>query len=178
MTELHFALYSSARPAQTNLQTTAAAVSRTDSLNPFVWRGIGKWRWTKSLPNTTHFVQKLNTTNKLNLFHTRILRRNRNPVAGDADVPFHFSFDRDDLAKVTPTVDGVGFMKTVFDSLKKWRIEDVLDTLPRYSHTVNGNEKRTYWKWKWQGDELVSDNEDTYKGDRAGRPYFLRLGLG
>ena len=89
-----------------------------------------------SLPSTTLFADKLNSSNRYFLFHTRILRRNRNPGFGEADRATHISFDRHDLEKVTPTVNGVGFMKTVFDELDQWRIEDVLDYFPRFSHTV------------------------------------------
>lgn len=30
-----------------------------------------------------------------------------------------------------------------------------------------------YWKWKWEGDELVFDNEDMYKIDLIMRFFFL-----
>ena len=41
-------------------------------------------------------------------------------------------------------------------------------------HTqCNREEQRTYWKWKWEGDELVSEYGLTYKGDALGRPYFV-----
>lgn len=126
-----------------------------------------------SLPSNTQFASKINPRNRQFLFQTRILRRARNPGSGDVDVPYHISFDRNDLSKVSPTVNGVGFMKSVFESLDKWRYEGVLDTNPRFSRTVNNEEHRLYWKWQWEGDELVSDNALTYKGDATGRPYFL-----
>ena len=132
-----------------------------------------------SLPSNTSFVDKVNPSDRLNLFTTFFKRRQRNPAFGDRDVPYALNFTKYDMEKITPTVNGVGFMKTIFDSLDKWRIEDVLDVDPRFSHTVNGKEQRTYWKWKWEGDELVSDNADTYKADAGKRPIFLiDLGLG
>ena len=126
-----------------------------------------------SLPNSTMFTHKVNPENRMKLFDSTILRRVRNPGGGDRDRPYAVSYGFYDLATITPTVDGVGFMKTVFDTMEQKRIKDVLDAFPRFSHTVGNEEKRTYWKWKWEGDELFSDNEDTYKGDAAGRPFFL-----
>lgn len=126
-----------------------------------------------ALPNATSFTGKLNPCNRTNLITTWFSRRDRNPGPGDSDTAYVLNFTKFDLEGITPTVDGIGFMKTVFGSLAKWRIEDVLDNDPRFSYTVNGKEQRTYWKWVWEGDELVSDNVDMYKTDPSTRPLFL-----
>lgn len=126
-----------------------------------------------SLPSNTSFADKLNPSGRTNLITSWFSRRQRNPGPTDRDVAYAVNFTKTELEEITPTVDGVGFMKTIFDYLEKYRIENVLDNDPRFSYTVNGKEQRTYWKWKWEGDELVSDNLDTYKTDPSTRPMFL-----
>ena len=138
--------------------------------------GEGEWEVALddiSVPSNTSFVDKVNPSNRTNLITTWYSRRTRNPGPGDGDVPYVLNFTKFDLEEITPTVDGVGFMKTIFDCLEKWRVEDVIDTDPRFSYTVNGKEMHTYWRWKWEGDELVSDNVDVYKSDPSTRPLFL-----
>lgn len=126
-----------------------------------------------SLPSNTSFMDKVNPSDRTNLITTYFSRRKRNPGPTDVDTAYALNFTKFDLEEITPTVDGVGFMKTIFDSLEKWRVEDVIDTDPRFSYTVNGKEQQTYWRWKWEGDELVSDNVDMYKADPTTRPLFL-----
>ena len=130
------------------------------------------------MPGATKFAEKLNPR-KRELFRTRYLRRARN--GSGLDRPYELRFDHDDLERVTPTVKGVGFMKSVVNKLEQERNDRTAGGLyPCLSHTVNGEEQHTFWKWKWEGDELVSDNASTYKGDAAGRPWFLidyQLGL-
>ena len=123
------------------------------------------------LPGATTFAGKLNPY-KRTLFQTRYLRRARNGSGNDR--PYNLRFDHTDLERVTPTVKGVGFMKSVINKFEQDRNDRTVDGLyPRLSRTVDGEEQRTFWKWKWEGDEVVSDNASTYKGDALGRPWFL-----
>ena len=125
------------------------------------------------MPGATRFADKLNPDRRT-LFQTRYLRRVRNPGVGDHDRPYNLAFRHADLELVTPTVGGVGFMKSVFNKFEQDRNDRTVDGLfPRLSRTVDGEEQHTFWKWKWEGDELVSDNASTYKGDVPGRPWFL-----
>lgn len=143
----------------------------------------GNWRVgleSISLPNSTTFASKLNP-GKRNLFHHRYVRRRRNPGPSDSDLTIHLTFTDEDLKTVAQTVDGVGFMKSVFNQMEQWRMQGTIaDNYPCYSYNVNGEDQHTYSKWKWDGEELVSDNALTYKAVGQGLPFFLidlQLGL-
>ena len=69
-------------------------------------------------------------------------------------------------------VDGVGFMKSMVNFFEKNRIsDDGSDGDSTFGWKFEYNNQRTYIKFKWEGDELVTDNEDTSKA-RA-NPYFM-----
>ena len=71
------------------------------------------------------------------------------------------------------TVDGVGFMKSMVNFFEKWRISDNGsdgDTTFGWKFAFS-NGARTYIKFKWEGDELVTDNEKTAK--MGPLPYFM-----
>lgn len=123
-----------------------------------------------SLPRATKFANKLNKANRFGvrpqiLFKMGHTRRKRNPAPSDVDVRKVVDFTHTDLQHVTNSVSGIGFMKSIVEFFEDKRIEDNVDGDDmRYSHTVNNVEQRTYWKFKWEGEELVTDNELTYKG--------------
>ena len=62
-------------------------------------------------------------------------------------------------------VDGVGFMKSMVNFFEKNRISsDGTDDDTSFGWTFSTSAgKRRYIKFKWEGDELVTDNEDTVK---------------
>ena len=129
------------------------------------------------MPGATTFAEKLNP-HKRTLFQTRYLRTRKDGSGGDR--PYNLRFDHTELERVTPTVNGVGLMKSIFNKLEQDRNDRTVEGLyPRMSKTYTppgssmDQELRTFWKWKWEGDELVSDNEKTYKADALGRPWFL-----
>jgi len=71
-------------------------------------------------------------------------------------------FDTDDLKEVFYNVDGVGFMKSMISFFTRQRVFKYYG--PKLgSKYVTNDGKRTYVKFKWEGDELVTDNENTYR---------------
>ena len=61
-------------------------------------------------------------------------------------------------------VDGVGFMKSMVNFFEKNRIsKNGVDDQSTFGWYFAPGGKRTYIKFKWEGDELVTDNEDTAK---------------
>ena len=70
-------------------------------------------------------------------------------------------------------VDGVGFMKSTVNFFEKNRISnDGRDDQSTFGwNFANSDGKRRYIKFKWEGDELVTDNEDTLKV--AALPYLM-----
>ena len=68
-------------------------------------------------------------------------------------------------------VDGVGFMKSMVNFFEKNRISNNGDDESTFGWTFSSGGKRRYIKFKWEGDELVTDNEDTIKS--AGLPFFM-----
>ena len=130
---------------------------------------LGEWEVALddiSLSSSTKFANRLNPA-KRKLFKMGHTRRARNAELVDKhnDIRKVVDFTHEDLLKVTNTVDGVGFMKSVVDFFEDKRIADNMDGNDvRYSHTVDSQEQRTYVKLKWEGNELVTDNLLTYKG--------------
>ena len=69
-------------------------------------------------------------------------------------------------------VDGVGFMKSMVKFFEKHRISgDGSDSNSTFGWSFASGGKRTYIKFKWEGEELVTDNEDTNKTRPS--PYFM-----
>ena len=61
-------------------------------------------------------------------------------------------------------VDGVGFMKSMVNFFEKNRISsNGADDQSTFGWNFASGGKRRYIKFKWEGDELVTDNEDTLK---------------
>ena len=82
------------------------------------------------------------------------------------------NFDCLDLRRVFSNVDGIGFMKSMVTFFEHRRIYN--DSGPKLGakYTTN-NGKRTYVKFVWQGDELVTDNKDILTTlDLVDRPSF------
>ena len=71
------------------------------------------------------------------------------------------------------SVDGVGFMRSMVNFFEKNRItNNGTDDDSTFGWTFSTSSgKRRYIKFKWEGDELVTDNEDTVKS--AGSPYLM-----
>ena len=128
-----------------------------------------------SLPGSTSFVDKLNP-HKRALMHISYNAYERPDRPGERYRMYSKSFTHDNLRAMTPTVNGVGFMKTMINELRQARIESTGGgTYPRFYQTnlVDGLRYRTYWKWTWEGDDLVSDNLRTMKTDGNGLPWFI-----
>ena len=69
-------------------------------------------------------------------------------------------------------VDGVGFMKSMVNFFEQQRIsDDGADSNGTFGWKFTLSGKRTYIKFKWEGEELVTDNEDTSK--TSVHPYFM-----
>ena len=129
-----------------------------------------------ALPGSTSFAEKLNP-HKRTLMQTSYNARGRqDPSDNDRKRMYTKAFTHDNLLNVTPTVDGVGFMKSMMNELQQARIESTAGgAYPRFAITnrVDGLPYRTYWKWKWEGNDLVSDNSQTFKSDNNGLPWFI-----
>jgi len=68
-------------------------------------------------------------------------------------------FDTDDLKEVFYNVNGVGFMKSMIAYFERQRI--YLNWGPKLGaeYVTSDGKTRTYVKFKWDGDDLVTDNE-------------------
>jgi len=90
----------------------------------------------------------------------------------------HSLYSHTKLQELSPDVNGVEFMKLVTNFFDKDRIGDLVGADDeKFSQTNSqGQEKSLFWKFKWEGDELVTDNENVYRGNRsssrAAHPYF------
>ena len=70
------------------------------------------------------------------------------------------------------SVDGVGFMKSMVNFFEQHRIsDDGSDTNGTFGWKFTLSGKRTYIKFKWEGEELVTDNEDTSK--TSAHPFLM-----
>ena len=74
-------------------------------------------------------------------------------------------YNPEDVVVNFDAVDGVGFMKSMVNFFEQNRItnngtDD--DSMFGWTFSASGG-KRRYVKFKWEGDELVTDNEDTLK---------------
>ena len=71
-------------------------------------------------------------------------------------------FDTDDVKDIFHNVDGIGFMKSMIAYFEKRRIFN--NSGPKMgAKYVTNDGKRAYIKFKWEGDELVTDNENTLR---------------
>jgi len=68
-------------------------------------------------------------------------------------------FDTDDLKEVFYNVDGIGFMKSMLAYFERQRIYS--NNGPRLgAKYITSDGKRTLVKFKWEGDDLVTDNKE------------------
>ena len=81
-------------------------------------------------------------------------------IEGSKNTKGSAKFDTNDLKQVFSNVDGIGFMKSMIAFFEQRRIYNDFGSKFGASYTTS-NGKRTYIKFKWEGDELVIDNEDT-----------------
>lgn len=66
-----------------------------------------------------------------------------------------------ELKNVFSNVDGVGFMKSMIAFFEQRRIYN--NSGPKFGAAyVTKERKRTYVKFKWEGDDLVTDNKDIF----------------
>jgi len=80
-------------------------------------------------------------------------------------------FDTNDIKEVFHNVDGVGLMKSMIAYFEKQRIFN--DSGPSMgSKYVTNDGKRTYIKFRWEGEELVTDNELTFRPQNIDFPAF------
>ena len=69
-------------------------------------------------------------------------------------------------------VDGVGFMKSMVNFFEKNRIsDDGSDSNSTFGWSFLHNNLRTFIQFKWEGEELVTDNKYTSK--TSAHPYFM-----
>ena len=68
-------------------------------------------------------------------------------------------FDTVKVEQVVHDVDGIGFMKSMLTFFEQQRIYN--DNGPKYGASyMKSSGKRTYVKFKWEGNELVTDNNE------------------
>ena len=96
-----------------------------------------------------------------------------NRTKGSNITPVYKDYKPEDVLVNFDAVDGVGFMKSMVNFFEQNRIsDDGRDDDSTFGwNFANKDGKRRYIKFKWEGDELVTDNEDTLKGDPT--PYFM-----
>jgi len=71
-------------------------------------------------------------------------------------------FDTHDLKEVFSNVDGIGFMKSMISYFYKQRI--FKNSGPKFgAKYVTNDGKRTYVKFKWEGEDLVLDNKNIFR---------------
>ena len=81
-------------------------------------------------------------------------------IEGSKNTKGSAKFDTNDLKQVFSNGDGIGFMKSMIAFFEQRRIYNDFGSKFGASYTTS-NGKRTYIKFKWEGDELVIDNDDT-----------------
>ena len=97
-------------------------------------------------------------------------KRSRHPMPSMNE---YVDYKPEDVLVNLDTVDGVGFMKSMVNFFKKWRIsDDGSESEGNFGWKFAcDNGARTYIKFKWEGDELVTDNEKTSK--MGPLPFFM-----
>ena len=88
-----------------------------------------------------------------------------NKKKGSALYPVYKDYKPEDVVVNFDAVDGVGFMKSMVNFFEQNRISNNgRDDQSTFGwNFANSAGKRLYMKFKWEGDELVTDNEDTVK---------------
>ena len=92
----------------------------------------------------------------------------------NAQENFEANYELSEVKQIFEGIDGVGFMKsmvTFFDQkrlIKAKQVGNIIGPTPGDDYTKDGDpNQRRYIKFKWDGDELLTDNEGTLKDDRA-----------
>ena len=121
-----------------------------------------------SLPDS-HCRVPVFTEGKYPLFKMGWKRKHKNSISVQ-----YADYKPEDVLVNFDAVDGVGFMKSMVNFFQKNRIsDDGSDTNSTFGWSFECGGTRTYSKFKWEGDELVTDNEDTKKTSAV--PAFLIL---
>ena len=96
-------------------------------------------------------------------------KRKRGPIL----YPVYKEYKPADVVQNFDAVDGVGFMKSMVNFFEKNRISNNgRDDQSTFGWYFAPGGKRLYIKFKWEGDELVTDNEDT---DKSSSPPLLMI---
>ena len=82
------------------------------------------------------------------------------------------NYEPSDLRQVFSNIDGVGFMKAMITFFEQRRIYN--DGGPHYGSTYRAlNGKRMYIAFRWNGEDLLTDNVDTFMHDT--KPPVLKI---
>jgi len=128
-----------------------------------------------SLPDSSLFHLKLNPFEQ-DLFRIGYMRTTVG--ASQPSNLEHSLYSHAKLQELSPDVNGVEFMKSVTNFFDQDRIDGLVGiNAEKFSQTNSaGQEESLFWKFKWEGEELVTDNKNIYRGDRsylrAIHPYF------
>ena len=122
-----------------------------------------------SLPDS-HCRVPVFTEGKYPLYKMGWKRKHKNSISTQfAD------YNPEDVAVNFDAVNGVGFMKSMVNFFEKNRIsDDGTDTNVTFGWTFEYGGTRTYIKFKWEGDELVTDNEETKKTSAVPSFFILK----
>ena len=117
-----------------------------------------------SLPDTTALMSLSRRICESNVASCSVLFKKgfvRVDMKGD-EVNLLIDFDTDDLQQVLVETTGVGLMKSALAHLRQSRL--LADNGPnlksKYLKSTSSGTKRTYFDFKWEGDELVTNNKD------------------
>lgn len=141
----------------------------------------GRWKAglsSVSLPDSSLFHLKLNPDEQ-DLFRIGYLVTSTTAPSGAVPSTLrHSLYSHAKLQELSPDVNGVEFMKSVINFFDEDRIDGLVGAdNEKFSQTNSQNQEESlFWKFKWEGDELVTDNENIYRGDRSSsravHPYF------
>ena len=127
-----------------------------------------------SLPGASGYTDRLTNRWYKNMMKHIYEVRPRDSSSGIKTYTWHF--DSDDLAALTPTLDGVGLMKSMINKMEQFRIQETAgETYTRFfvKNPVDNKQYDTYWKFKFEGDELVTDNAAIYPYGTDRKPILL-----
>jgi len=86
------------------------------------------------------------------------------------------SFDTNDLKEVFYNVDGVGFMKSMIAYFERQRV--YVKRGPKLgAQYISNTGKRTYVKFKWEGEDLVTDNNDILRPYKDSPALYFNVAL-
>ena len=115
-----------------------------------------------SLPDS-HCRVPVFTEGKYPLFKMGWKRKHNNSISTQ-----YADYNPEDVLVNFDAVDGVGFMRSMVNFFEKNSIsDDGADDQSTFGWTFEYGGTRTYIKFKWEGDELVTDNEETKKTSEA-----------